>query len=146
MPDRKEGFVQRGKGILAPDGKLAETYSDNMHQDAIQFDEKMQKRLIALARDSCQHQDCRVHFVATDPTHVHVLTSWSTDRSWHLTRSQIRHSITLTFNQTFERRDWLAKGGSRKRVCDQKHFDHLVAQYPPNHRGWKWSEQRGLFV
>jgi hypothetical protein len=43
-----------------------------------------------------------------------------------------------------EKRTWLSEGGSRKRVSNQEHFDHLVGTYLPQHGGWKWSEERGL--
>ncbi len=43
-------------------------------------------------------------------------------------------------NRDFERRPWFSKGGSRKQVADQEHFDYLVHVYLPRHTGRKWQE------
>jgi len=146
MPDRKEGFVQRRHGILPTNKRLAAVYREHMKEDRIRFDQKTQRRLIELVHDSCRHQQCRVHFVATDPTHVHVLTSWRSERSWQRTRSQIKTSMTRGMNQCAGRRTWFAKSASRRQVQRQEHFEYLVNHYLPRHRGWKWSETQGFFL
>ncbi len=146
MPDRREGFVQRGKGVVPTDPRLATTYRENQRQATVDFDHSLQKRLIEFVRESCRYQACRTHFVATDPTHVHVLTSWRSERSWFVTRRQIRSTITHGLNRQIGRRPWLAKGGSRRQVGDEQHFDYLVNKYLATHRGWKWCERRGLFL
>jgi hypothetical protein len=80
--------------------------------------------------------------VATETTHVHLLVSWSDDRTFEQLRRGIRESITRRLN-AHHRRKWLEAGGSRKRVRDEKHFNYLMDQYLPNHRGWKWREKVG---
>ena len=37
-------------------------------------------------------------------------------------------------------RRWFVVGGSRKRVLDQNHLDHLCTTYLPNHPGIFWRE------
>jgi hypothetical protein len=53
--------------------------------------------------------------------------------------------MTVHINERFMRKNWFAKSPSRKRVVNQKHFDHLVKVYFPDHSGWKWLEGRGMF-
>ena len=35
---------------------------------------------------------------------------------------------------------WFVRGGSRKRVKDRDHLDHLLDTYLPDHRGVFWRE------
>jgi hypothetical protein len=83
--------------------------------------------------------------VATEPTHVHVLVSWSSDRTWQVVRAKLRESLTRRLNREIKRQEWFSKSPSRKRVKDQAHFDYLVGEYLPKHSGLKWSEERGVF-
>ena len=43
------------------------------------FDEAHQRALIDEVHVAAKHQNFRVHFVATEPTHIHVLVSWHED-------------------------------------------------------------------
>ena len=71
-----------------------------------------------------------------------MLVSWKDDRIWKTLRNSIKSSITRALNQTFKRRRWLEEGASRRKVNNQEHFDYLVVTYVPEHRGWKWSEEK----
>ncbi len=140
MPDRKRGFVRRGKGLTSPNAKLAKVYRDSQTQSTVEFDEQLQQQLIDAAINAATAQDFRLHSIATDSSHVHILVSWRGEKDWMLVRRGLRRSLTLHLNEKYESRDWFAKSGSRKQVLDRKHFDHLVTRYLPNHRGRKWSE------
>lgn len=140
MPDRVEGFVQRGKGILPPDDDLARQYRERAREGEILFDSDLQLLLIAESRIACEKQRYRGHFIATEPTHIHVLASWADDRSWLKVRSALKASLTRRLNREQGRRQWFVDNASRRHVKHQEHFDYLVNSYLPSHGGWKWKE------
>jgi len=144
MPDHPRGYVQRGKGILPPDQDMAERYRGNLKQKIVRFDVAIQRRLIEGALEACECQQVECHFVATEVTHIHVLVSWKTDRTWQLVRKQIRSNITRLLNKDVCRQAWFSKSPSRKQVKDQEHFDYLVSSYLPKHSGLKWSSKEGI--
>ena len=155
MPDRPQGYVRRGKGPLPPDEEQARWYEQHAAQPPVLFDEHVQRTLIDAAREAALHQEFRVHCVATEPTHVHVLVSWKDDRTWQRMRTNVKQSLTRTLNRTLEpraglpaamesKRDrcrkWFSGGASRKRVRDRGHFEYLIDEYLPSHRGAFWRE------
>jgi len=140
MPDRREGFVRRKKDILPPDEPLAGTYQDRAGESEVLFDSKLQAMLIEESRTAFQKQRCRGYFVATEPTHLHVLVSWTDGRPWQTIRNGLKSSLTRRLNRYARRRRWFVDSASQKRVIDHKHFDHLVGTYLPDHGGWKWRE------
>jgi len=146
MPDHQRGYVRRKEGVLATDSAMAENYRRNQKFATSQFDERMQKLLIEETLEACLHQQLRGHGIATESTHLHVLVSWRTDRTWQEVRRSLRSSLTRRLNREVERRTWFSKQPSRKRVEDRDHFDYLTRAYLPQHAGWKWSEERGLYL
>jgi hypothetical protein len=145
LPDRKRGFVKRHRGILAPDAAMASKYRLVMKETAVEFSNDIQRVCIDAILESQDTQEFEAFFVATDPTHVHALVGWRDERPWLHMRRIIKTSLTRTLNTRLHPRTWLAEGGSRKRLKDRAHFDYLVQQYLPQHRGWKWSPERGTF-
>jgi REP element-mobilizing transposase RayT len=145
MPDREEGFVQRGEGVQPKNQALSNIYRQQANEDQLDFSEETQKKLIDEVLIAGKHQGFDAHFIATDSTHVHVLVSWKTDRTWKQLRNRLKTSISIRLNRELGRRTSLSEGASRKQVKDQSHFDRLVRQYLPKHRGWKWQAGRGLF-
>ena len=75
MPDRERGYVRRGVGIQPPDNHMAEIYRRNRKEPAVIFSEKVQQLLIDETERSCLAQRYRLHYVATENTHVHILVS-----------------------------------------------------------------------
>jgi REP element-mobilizing transposase RayT len=145
MPDEDDGFVRRGEGRLPQDTKVASQYRNRMLANAILFDDSQQQLLINEVHTASKHQDFRVHFIATEPTHIHTLVSWrDEDRPFEKFRASIRQSLSRRLSMVFGKRQWLSDGGSRRRVSNQEHYDYLVCTYLPDHGGWKWSEDRGL--
>ena len=118
MPDREQGFVQRGQGILPADEDLARQYRSNAKQSPVTFQENVQRVAVDELHTSFAHQTCRGHFVATDSTHIHVLVSWKDERPWKRLRSGLKSSLTRRFNREFRRRIWLSDSASRKHVKD----------------------------
>ena len=145
MPDHRRGYVHRGDGIRPSDKNMATLYRANLKQDVVRFDSATQRHLIDGTLEACRCQGVRCHFIATEATHVHVLVSWKSDRTWEIVRRQIRRNVTLRLDDAYKRQQWFSKSPSRKRVEDRKHFDYLVGAYLPKHSGWKWCEERGLF-
>lgn len=143
MPDHPRGYVKRKVGILASDAHMAECYRKNQQQDTVSFDRRIQRLIIEEALVAFDFQNLRGHFIATDPTHIHVLLSWNTEAVWQSVRSSVRSSLTRRLNREIQRRTWFAKQPSRKRVRDQQHFEHLIRSYLPRHRGLNWCENRG---
>jgi hypothetical protein len=147
LPDHRRGYVRRNQGIQPRDTHMADLYRRNMTESAAMFGEEIQRHLIEGSIESCGCQAVRCHFVATESTHVHVLASWSTDRTWELVRRQIGGSLTRRLNREINRRQWFVKSPSRKRVRDFGHFQYLVTDYlPKKHRGLKWCEGIGMLA
>jgi REP element-mobilizing transposase RayT len=106
----------------------------------------LQRLLIDEVHVACRCQIYRCHFVATEPTHIHVLVSWPDDRPWERARTGLKTSLTRRLNRHAQRRSWFCEGASRKRLKDRGHFDYLVGEYLPSHGGWKWQEGEGFFL
>ena len=145
MPDHRRGYVHRGDGVLPSDKHMAELYRGNLKQEVVRFDVAIQKQLVEGAIEACECQAVRCHCIASELTHVHVLVSWDSDRSWETVRKQIRGNITRRLNSLLKRQQWFSKSPSRKRVLDREHFEYLVTRYLPKHSGLKWEEGRGIF-
>jgi REP element-mobilizing transposase RayT len=145
MPDRMRGYVRRGKGILPRDDDMAGIYRAQAKELPASFDETIQRALIDEAIIAGEKQSVRIHYVAAEVTHVHILVSWRSDKPWEKVRAGLRQSCTRRLNREFGRREWLVEGASRKRVKNRSHFDYLVKTYLPNHTGWKWREDKDYF-
>jgi hypothetical protein len=145
MPDRKQGYVKRHRGILPADPAMAKNYRTAMKEPIVEFDSDIQIAVLDSLIDSQRKQNFECYYLATDTTHVHALLGWRDEREWLHMRSIIKGSISRRLNQDCGQRIWLAEGGSRKRVRDRAHFDYLLTRYLPKHAGWKWTPQRGKF-
>lgn len=145
MPDHERGYTPRGDGVRPPNDAMAERYRANQRDPTVVFDEPIQRLLIDETQVAAKFQRLRVHFLATEPTHLHALVSWTDGRPWHTVRAQLRASLTRRMNRELRRRTWFGESASRRAVVDQEHFDHLVSSYLPDHGGWKWSPAEGLY-
>ncbi|HZL91336.1 MAG TPA: hypothetical protein VFB96_23415, partial [Pirellulaceae bacterium] len=146
MPDREEGFVRKGKGMRPPDNELNAYCRFDAAESEVTFDHAVQRVLIDEAQVAAEKQNFRLHFVATETTHAHVLVSWKDDRPWTRLRASIKSSFSRRLSRDIKRRTWLSENASRRHVEKQDHFDYLVNVYLPDHRGWKWCEGRGAFL
>ena len=159
MPDRPRGYVRRGEGALESGEEMAGQYARNARFAPVLFDARIQQMLIDAAREAAGHQEFRLHCVGTEPTHVHVLVSWIDDRSWQRMRAGLKQSLTRGLNRALlqragqpaatcagaeddARQPWFSRSASRKRVRDRAHFDYLVTEYLPSHRGAFWREDQ----
>jgi hypothetical protein len=106
----------------------------------------MQIELIAKTHAICAGDDYRLHGAGTEPTHLHALMSWQDDAlDFRKVRGRIKNLLSLHLSRRVgvTGRPWFSGGSSRRRVEDQKHFDHLMKVYLPRHRGVGWYEGRG---
>lgn len=140
MPDRPQGYV-KSKQILPPNAEVAASYRKRQRQETARFESPAQQLIVEELLVASKHRRFRVHGVATDPTHVHVLMSWDDERPFDLIRRGARESVTRRLNR-HRKRQWLSHRGSRKRVRDREHFDHLMSKYLPSHLGLCWFEDR----
>ena len=46
MPDREQGFVRRGQGVLPPDEELARQYHNASKQRSVIFDDQTQRLIV----------------------------------------------------------------------------------------------------
>jgi len=140
--DNPRGFVQEGRGIQAPNAPLARYYDEHAEQPPVLFEAPDQQALIWIAFDACARRDWRLHFVATEPTHFHILISWRSTQVWQEVRNRLKNLASLILGKKHQEpgRKWFSRKGSRKRVRDRRHFDWLVEHYLPKHRGLKWRE------
>src|SRR5688572_11364360 len=146
LPDRKQGYTRKKKGYLPRDPKAAEQYRRNAKEGPVEFTDAMQKAMIEEVQIAAKHQQFRVHSIGNDPPHNHDLVSWRDGRDWGAIRRGIKSSLTRRLNREFGKRTWFVDGASRKRVRDRRHFDYLTITHLPDHPGWKWSPEKGLYL
>ena len=145
LPDRPQGYVERGQGILPPDPEKADAYRRKATEPAVIFDERIQHFLITETQNAAEFQRFEVHAIGSDSTHLHLLVAWRDKRSWDKLRNGIKESLTRRLNLELGRRKWFVANASRKRVRDREHFDYLRQVYLPDHRGLKWDCKRGIY-
>jgi hypothetical protein len=156
MPDHPRGYTKRRRGYLAPDEDMAENYRRRANGDGILFDAALQRALIEEAGVACVHQNLRMHAGSTEPSHVHLLVSWRSAKTWTQVRASLKSSLSRLLSRTPgggrinpDETDTgacvlkLSRGGSRKQVRDRAHFNHLMTRHLPDHSGVKWFDDRG---
>jgi len=145
LPDRPQGYVDKGQGIQPCDPDKADQYRRNAKESGVLFDQAVQRAMIEETQAAAKHQRFTVHMLASDATHFHALISWRDDRPFEKLRASLRESLTRRLNQSFHRRTWLAEKQSRKRVKDRAHLEYLCVEYLPRHDGLKYAPGRGVF-
>ena len=91
MPDREEGFARRGTGMLPPSREHMLMYQRDIKDVPVEFDDAKQQALIDEAQVAAEKQSFRLHEIATESTHIHVLMSWKDERPWLKMRSALSH-------------------------------------------------------
>ena len=162
-PDNQRGYTRRKRGYLSPDPEMARQYDENAKHEEVLFDARLQRLLIEEAQNACGFQDLRLHGGSTEPSHLHLLVSWTVQKGWLRVRNRLKSSLSRLLRRLSEEppdsrdatrrgdapdpdeRPFLAlsRGASRKQVRDRAHFDYLMTRYLPAHRGVKWFEDRG---
>src|SRR5205085_9778091 len=75
-PSHPRGYTRHGKGYQPPDAARAKDYDRRAKHSRVTFGRDIQKVLILGSIDICRRRKWRLHMVATDPTHVHLIVSW----------------------------------------------------------------------
>jgi hypothetical protein len=140
--DHPRGFVQTGRGVQPPNPALARYYDQRAKQNPVQFDAQQQRTILWIVWDACQRRRWRLHAIAFETTHTHILVSWPSAGTWRDVCKKLKNLISWALSQELgcEGRRWMVRGASRKQVRDRRHFDYLVATYLPRHRGLFWKE------
>ncbi len=139
--DKPQGYVTKGEGILPPDKMRAEQYNRNAKRPPITFDAATQDILVDATRKVCRDNGWRPHQVCATATHLHILISWDGFLEWAEVSRTLKRKLGAALSKAMDRPGpWFSRGGSRKRVTDRKHFDHLMNRYLPGHRGASWRE------
>ncbi len=141
MPDRKQGYVQQGKGILKTDEQMAQSYRLRQTQDVVTFNQSVQQCMIDALQENLSHSHYRLHAIATDSSHIHILISWQDQRSTAMLKSTVKQALTRHLNQSVQKQQWFSRKGSQKRVKDKQHFEYLMNIYFPRHKGLSWYEK-----
>ena len=140
MPDHAEGYARRGDGVMEADEMMARRYRKKQKGHVVVFDLVKQRVLVEALRKGGERQRVRVHAVGTDESHVHAVVSWEDERDVERVRGTLRASLSRRLNGEFGKREWFSKTGHWKRVVGRSHFDKLVLEYLPGHRGLFWCE------
>jgi REP element-mobilizing transposase RayT len=144
MPDRRRGYVHRQRGLQKSDSNMADAYRSKQREPEVAFTRDMQRLMIDTARVAAAHINAITHGIGCEPTHVHVLVSWRTTRSWMSMRKSMRYALTKALNERFGRREWFSDSPSRKHVNGYAHFDYLILEYLPEHKGESWVREEDL--
>ncbi len=139
--DKPQGYVTKGGGVLPPDKERAEQYNRNAKHPPITFDAAAQRVLVDAVRETSNANGWRLHQINATTTHIHILVSWGGFFEWAEVSRTLKRKLGAALSSTLDRPGpWFSRGGSRKRVNDRKHFDHLMNRYLPGHRGASWRE------
>lgn len=145
-PSHPRGYTIRGKGYQPPDPARAEDYDDRARFSKVTFDQRIQEILVLGSWDICRRRGWRLHGVGTDPTHVHLVVSWRGFAPWRDVMEKLKNVLSFLLGRITGSpgRKWFVVNGSRKRVMNRAHLDHLLTVYLHSHRGVFWSEGRPL--
>jgi REP element-mobilizing transposase RayT len=122
-------------------------------QQRLIFTDDLQRVLIDGCRDICGRRNWRLHQVIAVSSHVHALISCKDEAvTWEHVRDTLKRLLgwMLAKHTGLKGQHWFARKGSRKRVRDREHFNHLMQRYLPDHAngrrgGSGWREDIGYF-
>ena len=141
-PSHPRGYTKRADGYQPSDDNMARHYDGRAKYPRVWFDEAMQQVLVLGTIDVCARRGWRLHGVGTDPSHFHFVVSWREYLAWQYVRQKSKNVLSLLLGRlTGETgRPWFVRDGSRKRVKNRAHLDHLLDTYLPDHPGLFWRE------
>lgn len=134
LPDRKNGYVERGKGILPQDLDRARAYREIAAHDPVVFDDSTGWSMIGEAERLCAQQSWKLYEAASTTTHIHLLVGWKSTETWKRIATRIKQRLGAAISRCRNRPGpWFSRGHSRKQVRDRKHFEYLLKVYLPRH-------------
>ena len=144
-PDHPRGYTRKGKGYQPSDDEMADHYDEAAKQDAVSFDDAVQREILILSHQICEEEGWTLEAAGFDPTHVHEVISWRKFVSWEEVDRRMKNLLVLKLNRRrgiTGKRWFVRRHSAPRRVRDQKHFDHLLETYLPDHPGIFW--KRGI--
>ena len=145
MPDHPRGYVKRKEEVLPPDPEMAKRYEARANHEPAVFTAEIEKELIDEVLIWSRATGIHVYAIGTEPSHIHSLTSWSSDRTAISVRTSLKTSLSRRLSDMSKHigfRVALSRGGDSTHVKDRSHFDHIMTEYVPKHRGLRWIEGR----
>jgi hypothetical protein len=144
--DQPRGYTVREEGYQLPDAEEQRRRQEGMFQPVVEFDEGMQRVLVAGTYDICRRRQWTCYGAGNDLTHFHALIGWHHFVDWQEARDALKNVLSLFLGRWtgIKGRTWFVEGGSRKRVEAMKHFDHLLDTYFSDHCGVFW--RRGMLL
>ena len=151
MPANRRGYVRRKAGcslpgVLPPDSEMHQRYADRARGPAaVRLDRLQCCVAVDAVRAACDRYGWRCHAAVAVWSHVHALISWPGFHDTAQVRKLLKRTITQGLNRdsVHAPQRILSAAGSRKRVKDRSHFDHLMQCYLPSHQryaGVLWRE------
>ena len=137
MPDRVQGSVHWQRGYQSKDNRLADVYRMNQREPAASFDEGVQRTFIDAALETATHRSLRIHAIATEPAHVHIICSWTDARAPEFVRDRLKRAMSRRLNAEHGPRTWFTRKGDCTPVRNREHFGYLRDVYLPSHPGMR---------
>jgi hypothetical protein len=80
LPDRPQGYVHWERGLSSPNVALAACYKEQQKESTVYLSLQQQELIIEEILIAAKRQNIRLHEVASESFHVHVLASWKDER------------------------------------------------------------------
>src|SRR5262249_30683238 len=123
LPDRKHGFVVKGKGVQPPNRNLARIYRARTKQKPGACELSIHTELVRAARNICTDKGWRLHQVQVNSSHIHLLVSWREFIDWKRVSNSLKRGLGIEVSKALNRKGpWFSRGSSRKRVREKRHF------------------------
>jgi hypothetical protein len=140
LPDRRQGYVEKGRGVLPQDLDRARLYREIAAHEPVTFDPSTGWAMMNEAGALCDQQPWRLHEAVATTTHVHVLVSWRSPEKWQEVATRFKQRLGAAISRHQNRPGpWFSRGRSRKHVRDRKHLDYLMNTYLPRHGQVRYS-------
>lgn len=142
MPDRPQGYVRRGKGLLEPDCGRAFAYRQAATEPPVSFGPVEYPVMAWIAHDCCVNRGWQLRAITIVPSHTHVVVSWrdAIDRGEVFAKIKNLMSLELNRRAGQHREHWFSRSGSKQQVKDREHYERLLNEYLPKHNGYFWRE------
>ena len=124
---------------------MADKYDKAANQEAVQFDEKVQRGILVFAHDICEREGWSLEGAGFDEGHTHLVVSWRQFIEWEEVDRRLKNLLALKLNRRHKtpgKRWFVRRHGAPRRVRDDAHLQCLLTKYLPDHPGVFW--KRGM--
>lgn len=142
MPDRSPGYVVKGRGILPTDREQARIYESRAVHAPVVFSDIMCSAFIDATDAICRDNNWLLYEAVVVPSHVHILLGWREYEDWKTVSNRLKRGLGSALSKRLDKPGpWFSRGSSRKRITNQRHFDHLLNVYLPKHGDCRWTKR-----